>query len=387
MNPLPPNVDELVSAYLDGQAEPDEVVTVESSPELLARVEELRAVAGALGAPVEAPPAQKELHLGAAMDLFDQLVAEGEYTGAASGADASAGEGGTGPVEAGDRPVAAPVVSLESARERRRPRRFNTGVIAAAAAALLLIVGLAALNLGRGSTSEDVATQAESVAVSADDSAADDSDDGDTSDELEDAASDTMSAAMDAGGDDASGGAADAERSAEPRAEPTVPFEPGEADESADDAMDDADGDADSADTAMDEEAPMDDAGNSALAVEEAEQDEAFAADAEPLQFDILIGEYADLDDLVTELESITDEELLARSAGLESGLFPGCQADVPELRNVESLTLVGEALIDGQRVEIHAFEPEGSSTRSAGGVLDLIVVDADDCSPITTID
>ncbi len=36
MNPLPPNADELVSAYLDGQAAPHEVVIVESSPELMA---------------------------------------------------------------------------------------------------------------------------------------------------------------------------------------------------------------------------------------------------------------------------------------------------------------------------------------------------------------
>ncbi|MBV9953592.1 MAG: zf-HC2 domain-containing protein [Acidimicrobiia bacterium] len=40
---------ELASAYLDGEATPDERARVEADPQLLARVDELRAVAGAVG--------------------------------------------------------------------------------------------------------------------------------------------------------------------------------------------------------------------------------------------------------------------------------------------------------------------------------------------------
>ena len=66
MNPLPPNSDELVSAYLDGEAAPDEIEVVESSPELLAQVEALRGLTQELGNVTPPPAAQKEAHLAAA---------------------------------------------------------------------------------------------------------------------------------------------------------------------------------------------------------------------------------------------------------------------------------------------------------------------------------
>lgn len=357
MNPLPPNADELVSAYLDGQAAPDEVVIVESSPELLERVEELRAVSDALAAPVAGPPAQKQAHLSAALDLFDRLVAEGDFTN------------GTGTAESeADGAAAAPVVSLESARERRRPRRFNTGVIAAAVAALLLFVGVAALSFGRGTGSDDVA-DSQSEAVAADESADDTADTA----AMEAAASDALDSADDAGeGGAAIAESADSERSADPRPEASAQ------------AVPPADSAEDASNTAMDD---ADDAGSSAPEMEESDGDELFAADAEPLLFDLFIGEYADLDDLVVELEALGDDALLARAAGLDAGLLPGCRPEIPELRDVESPTLVGRAVVDAQLVEIHAFEPHSAAGRSAPEVLELIIVDAADCSPILTID
>ena len=83
--PLPPNADELVSAYVDGAAAPDEVAIVEASPELMARVEALQEVAGFLAGPVT-PPGEttREQHLAAALGEFDRLFAAGEFDAATS---------------------------------------------------------------------------------------------------------------------------------------------------------------------------------------------------------------------------------------------------------------------------------------------------------------
>jgi hypothetical protein len=61
--------DELASAYLDGEATRDEVAAVEASPSLRARVEELRAVAGAVATtPVDpAPEDARETSIAAAL--------------------------------------------------------------------------------------------------------------------------------------------------------------------------------------------------------------------------------------------------------------------------------------------------------------------------------
>jgi hypothetical protein len=53
----PSDLDELVSAYLDGEATPEEVARVDADPALSARVAELGAVARAVAAPVPPPPA------------------------------------------------------------------------------------------------------------------------------------------------------------------------------------------------------------------------------------------------------------------------------------------------------------------------------------------
>lgn len=64
--------DELVSAYLDGEATPAEIAEVEAGDALLARVEELRAVRDALAEPVVALSAeQRDDLIGAALGVAD----------------------------------------------------------------------------------------------------------------------------------------------------------------------------------------------------------------------------------------------------------------------------------------------------------------------------
>ena len=64
--------DELVSAYLDGEANPTEIAEVEGDDALLARVEELRAVRDAVAAPVPTLPAdQRDQLISAALGVAD----------------------------------------------------------------------------------------------------------------------------------------------------------------------------------------------------------------------------------------------------------------------------------------------------------------------------
>lgn len=64
-------LDLLASAYLDGEATSEEVAMVERDPELLLRVETMRAISGQIASVPEPPPALKEQHLAAAMAAFD----------------------------------------------------------------------------------------------------------------------------------------------------------------------------------------------------------------------------------------------------------------------------------------------------------------------------
>src|SRR5450755_2532022 len=89
--------DELVSAYLDGEATPDERTTVEGRQELLARVEQLRGVAVEVSRVEGADPAQREAAIAAALGAFD------------GGAGRASGE-------------PAGVDDLEAIRRRRRSR-------------------------------------------------------------------------------------------------------------------------------------------------------------------------------------------------------------------------------------------------------------------------
>ena len=118
--------DELVSAYLDGEATPAEIAEVERDDALLARVEQLRSVRDAVAAPVAPMPAE----------LKDQMI------GAALAA-----------AEAGNlRRRAARIVPFH--------RRHQTRLAVAAAVILLAAVVSAGLIASRGGDDADMAAQA-----------------------------------------------------------------------------------------------------------------------------------------------------------------------------------------------------------------------------------
>lgn len=163
MTTLPPNADELVSAYLDDQATPDEVATVEADGALMARVAELREQQQALA--VGPPTAgMRDLHIDAALAEFDRVHGQDSPGSAAvdSGPGGDQFRQGTHaePTER-DR-----VVLLEEARERRRPWRL--GLIAAALVTAVTIIG--ALSLG-GTSDESADTAAFDMATDASDAA------------------------------------------------------------------------------------------------------------------------------------------------------------------------------------------------------------------------
>ena len=109
----PQGMDELASAYLDGEATPQETALVESDPRLQALVEELRAIRELVATPVE-PPSD---------EVRDQMIAQ-----------------------ALDR--RAPVVSLDKARRRLRavPPQARVILAAAAVVAAIAVVGVTVFN-------------------------------------------------------------------------------------------------------------------------------------------------------------------------------------------------------------------------------------------------
>ncbi len=132
--------DELISAYLDGEASPAEVSRVESSPDLMARVESLARIASLVAEDVEPLPAS----------VVDDLI--------------------SGALAAGDvaEPVGGNVIDLAEVRRRRVPRPLLAAAAAVAAIALA-VPALKAINLDSGSSSNsataalDATTGAESV--------------------------------------------------------------------------------------------------------------------------------------------------------------------------------------------------------------------------------
>ena len=108
----PQELDELASAYLDGEATPAEAALVESDPRMQALVEELRAVRDLLAAPVEVP----------SDEVRDQMIARAlDHR--------------------------APVVSMETARRRMRaiPPQARVILAAAAVVAAIAVVGVTVL--------------------------------------------------------------------------------------------------------------------------------------------------------------------------------------------------------------------------------------------------
>jgi hypothetical protein len=122
-------LDELASAYLDGEATPDEVARVESDPELLARVASLRAVGEAVGEPIAPPPEAADAAVARALAIGDEVF---------------------GP---------ASVVDLGGQRRRRDQRRTGLWVASAAAVIMLLAVGIPLLNQLSSSSSTDTAAR------------------------------------------------------------------------------------------------------------------------------------------------------------------------------------------------------------------------------------
>ncbi len=109
----PEELDELASAYLDGEATAEEAALVESDPRLQELVEELRAVRDLVAAPVEAP----------SNEMRDQMIARAlDHR--------------------------APVVSMETARRRLRaiPPQARAILAAAAVVAAIALVGVTVLD-------------------------------------------------------------------------------------------------------------------------------------------------------------------------------------------------------------------------------------------------
>jgi hypothetical protein len=124
--------DEVVSAYLDGEATAEEVQRVENDPILLKRLEDLRLVTRAVAGPAGVTDPTSR----------DRAVAHAIAAARASDEEEL---------------LAANVVSLRAERHRRR----RTAVVAAAAAGLLLLLALPLV--GRLTGSGDDATQTAAV--------------------------------------------------------------------------------------------------------------------------------------------------------------------------------------------------------------------------------
>ena len=116
---------ELVNAYLDGEATPDERALVESDAELLAEVARLRTVRNALSDVAPPSASARESAIAAALAVFDELPA-------AAAAPAA-------PAPRSDATAPTNIVPFE---RRRRMRRIQ-GLSAAAVAVLIVAGGIA----------------------------------------------------------------------------------------------------------------------------------------------------------------------------------------------------------------------------------------------------
>lgn len=131
----PQELDELASAYLDGEAMAEEAALVESDPRLQALVEEFRAVRDLLAAPVEVP----------SDEVRDQMIAQAlDHR--------------------------APVVSMEKARRRLRaiPPQARVVLAAAAAVAALAMLGVTLFNQATRDEQDQFADDSAIAAATAD---------------------------------------------------------------------------------------------------------------------------------------------------------------------------------------------------------------------------
>lgn len=359
--PIPPNdpagIDELISAYVDGVAAPDEIAMVEGRDDLMTRAEAMRSVSAMLGAPI-APPADavREDHLAAALGEFDRLFGDGATDTGTGATVAPLPQRAPEPeLTAASSPTLAQqpgVTSLAEARQRKRPRRLNM-VAAAAAAVAILFAGVVAVGLNTGGESMDVVADAASDAAEPAIASSIESSEAMVLPEAADARS-------------SNGDAMDEEEAM------------------ADDAMDDAD----MAEVMEAEEAAMDEAAD-AMEVEEADAEAAFAAplddadasdatagaaQSQPVEF---LGNFATIDELAAAAIDDLNEVPAAKMATDRSAFLPetDCAAIAMELGGLDAPTLLSTAFLDGNPVELHA-----------AGDDQILILSSADCMTIESI-
>jgi hypothetical protein len=131
--------DEVVSAYLDGEATPTEAAAVEASAPARARRDELDAVRAQVGEPVVPPIGARDAAVAAALAVHDHEMAS---------APAGTTTGSAAPAGAAD---------LAAHRARRRPRRVLAPVLGAVAS-VVFVVAVAAIALQQTRSSTDYST-------------------------------------------------------------------------------------------------------------------------------------------------------------------------------------------------------------------------------------
>ena len=290
---------------------------VEASPELLAHVESLRAVAQTLGQPVTPSPA-KQSHVAAALDLFDDLYGTADTTASSRAAATSpAGPTPTPTAVGQDEATGGNVVSLGQERERRR--RVSVGVIAAAIAAVALLLFAV---LSSGGVDTDVATSSTDAAVAESNVASTGADDAGDADAAEEAMDDEEEAEAPV----RAGGLSEA---------PAAAAAPVEA---AEEAM-------------ADEEEAMDDE----EAADRSASDAATESAAAPLEL-FSFGDISEQALLERQLSNQALPDLQRLAAADLTRLFPQCRAALDELPN-DGLSLLGEGVVHDMMVEVHLVE------------------------------
>lgn len=299
-----PDLDEILSAYIDGLASGDETARIESDPVLLARADELRATARAVAQPVTPPePA-----------AVDAAIAK------ALGQSATA-------------------VNVTSLATHRQPRQRRVLVVAAAAAVVAFgfLAGAVLLAANDGDDTEDLAAELDQGDGSqgTDDSAAA------SSAEIPGEESASQESATTADGADG-----DASRTESAETLDEAPQSPPA--EAADDALAENDAALDSADETADSATEQPAAEESAdLATEEAEEGVAPGGAAEPPEL------YVDITALLAALDDGSLEPEVAAPP------LP-CGLQIPQARSGSTYVVVEAALPAGPVVVTGWESPEG---------------------------
>jgi hypothetical protein len=87
-------------------------------------------------------------------------------------------------------------------------------------------------------------------------------------------------------------------------------------------------------------------------------------------------GQFVSSEELSAELNDV-DVATLEQALMTSEDLFPNCQSEIPELAARDMPSLVGEATVDGQPVEIHVASPFEEPLR-------LLVVATSDCTIVS---